>query len=107
MLMVKTSTNVQHVVHKSFKAWEDYDIVQIDAMNETTEFMDFKIKYKRINKTTYGLTGSVQVADLAGIEVKHSLNLYIEHIVLMCCIVHVFSLNCSSITMPRATINLC
>lgn len=37
-------------------------------MNDTTELMDFRVKYKRINRTTYGLSGSVEFTDLVGIE---------------------------------------
>lgn len=51
-----------------YQAWDDYDINSIVAMNETTDLMDFKIKYKRINRTTYGMSGSVQFSNLMGIE---------------------------------------
>lgn len=57
-------------IHFFSQAWDDYDIVQIDAMNDTKEVMDLNIKYKRINKTTYGLTGSVVFSDLLGVEVR-------------------------------------
>ena len=32
--------------------------------------MDLKIKYKKINRTTYGLSGSVEFFDLTGYEVS-------------------------------------
>lgn len=37
-------------------------------MNDTNVPMDFKIKYKRISRHQYGLSGSVELADLEGIE---------------------------------------
>lgn len=37
-------------------------------MNETADLMDFHVKYKRINRTQYGMSGSVEFTSLDGIE---------------------------------------
>lgn len=41
----------------------------IQAMNESTSIMDFQVKYKRINRTSYGMTGTVELKTLVGLEV--------------------------------------
>lgn len=44
---------------KKKQCW-DYDFQRIESLNETTESIVFNLRAKRINRTLYGISGTIE-----------------------------------------------
>ncbi|KAJ6636976.1 hypothetical protein Bhyg_09702 [Pseudolycoriella hygida] len=51
-------------------AWVDYDLVNVETLNNTKEPMEYKITKKRIDRFTFVIDGTVAFTDLTGYEAE-------------------------------------